>query len=57
MPRYPRKYSKIGIYHLMLRDNERKDIFIDEEDKRAIKEFINYRNKYIEKNFLEMKKI
>lgn len=41
----------------MLRDNERKDIFIDEEDKRAIKEFINYRNKYKEKNFLEMKKI
>ncbi len=33
MPRYPRKYSKTGIYHIMLRGNERKDIFIDEEDK------------------------
>jgi len=33
MPRYPRQYSKTGIYHIMLRGNERKDIFIDEEDK------------------------
>ena len=33
MPRYPRKYSKTGMYHIMLRGNERKDIFIDEEDK------------------------
>jgi len=33
VPRYPRKYSKIGIYHIMLRGNERKNIFIDEEDK------------------------
>jgi putative transposase len=33
MPRYARQYSKTGIYHIMLRGNERKDIFIDEEDK------------------------
>ncbi|PKL48769.1 MAG: transposase [Nitrospira bacterium HGW-Nitrospira-1] len=33
MPRYPRQYSKTGIYHIMLRGNERKDIFIDKEDK------------------------
>jgi len=33
MPRYPRKYSKTGMHHIMLRGNERKDIFIDEEDK------------------------
>jgi len=33
MPRYPRQYSKTGIYHIMLRGNERKDIFIDEEDR------------------------
>jgi len=33
VPRYPRQYSKTGIYHIMLRGNERKDIFIDEEDK------------------------
>ena len=40
----------------MLNDNERKDIIIDEEDKRVIKEFISYSNKYEEKSFLEMKK-
>ncbi|OGD35768.1 hypothetical protein A2V94_05390 [Candidatus Atribacteria bacterium RBG_16_35_8] len=34
MPRYPRKYSKTGIYHIMLRGNERKDIFIDKQDKK-----------------------
>jgi len=39
----------------MLRGNERKDTFIDEEDKRALKEFIHYSSKYEEKNFLEMK--
>jgi len=39
----------------MLRGNERKDIFIDEEDKREMKKFIHYSNKYEEKNFLEMK--
>ena len=55
MPRYPRQYSKTGIYHIVLRSNERKDIFIDEEDKRALKKFIHYSNKYEEKNFLEMK--
>lgn len=33
MSRHPRQYSKTGIYHIMLRGNERKDIFIDEEDK------------------------
>ena len=41
MPRYPRQYSKTGIYHIMLRGNERKNIFIDEEDKkRSIKTVI-----------------
>jgi len=36
MPRYPRQYSKTGIYHIMLRGNERKAIFIDEEDKQNV---------------------
>ena len=36
MPRYLRKYSKTGIYHIMLRGNERKDIFIDNEDKEKL---------------------
>jgi len=31
--RYPREYSETGIYHVMLRGNERKDIFIDHFDK------------------------
>ena len=33
MPRQSRKLSKTGIYHVMMRGNERKDIFQDEEDK------------------------
>ena len=57
MPRYPRQYSKTGIYHIMLRGNERKDIFINEDDKREIKEFIHYSNKYEDMNFLEMKEV
>jgi len=40
----------------MLRDNEREVIFLDKEVKRAIKELINYSNRYGEKSFLEMKK-
>jgi hypothetical protein len=39
----------------MLQGNKRKDIFIDEEDKREVKEFFHYSIKYEEKNFLEMK--
>ena len=41
----------------MLRDNEREDIFIDEEDKRVIKGFINNNNEYKKKSFPEMEKI
>ena len=42
----------------MLRDNGREDIFIDEEDKRVIEEFINNNdNEYKEKSFPEMEKI
>lgn len=33
MPRQVRKLSESGIYHIMIRGNERKDIFLDEEDK------------------------
>ena len=32
MPRQRRKLSKIGTYHIMLRGNERKSIFPEEED-------------------------
>lgn len=40
MPRHPRKYSNTGIYHIMLRGNERKNIFIDDQDKERIIEII-----------------
>ncbi|MGI6093721.1 MAG: transposase [Negativicutes bacterium] len=33
MPRCARALSKTGIYHVMLRGNERKNIFMDDEDK------------------------
>ena len=33
MPRYARTQSKSGVYHIMLRGNERKDIFYDDEDR------------------------
>ncbi|MGV8146463.1 MAG: transposase [Alkaliphilus sp.] len=33
MPRVARRYSESQIYHIMIRGNERKDIFLDEEDK------------------------
>ncbi len=33
MPRGPRKCSSTQIYHVMLRGNEKKNIFIDDEDK------------------------
>lgn len=34
MPREKRKLSKTGTYHIMLRGNERKSIFPEEEDYR-----------------------
>jgi hypothetical protein len=34
MPRQRRKLSKTGTYHIMLRGNERKSIFPEEEDYR-----------------------
>lgn len=34
MPRQARSKSTTGIYHVMLRGNERKPVFLDEEDKR-----------------------
>jgi REP element-mobilizing transposase RayT len=32
MPRYPRKLSKSGIYHLMMRGNNRQTVFWDDGD-------------------------
>ena len=36
MPRRIRKQVETGIYHVMLRGKERKDIFYDEHDKKRI---------------------
>lgn len=36
MPRYARVLSNTSIYHVMLRGNERKQIFIDDEDKQRM---------------------
>ena len=33
MPRYARTQSKSGVYHIMLRGNEKKDIFYNDEDR------------------------
>ncbi len=35
MPRQARIYSDTGIYHIMIRGNEKKKIFLDDEDKRC----------------------
>ena len=46
MPRLPRKYNNIGIYHIMVRGNAKQNIFIDNQDKRKfIKTIIQNRNK------------
>ncbi len=34
MPRQARAYSDTGIYHIMIRGNEKKKIFLDDEDRR-----------------------
>ncbi|KAB3529692.1 transposase [Alkaliphilus serpentinus] len=36
MPRYARQRSSTGIYHVMVRGNERKSIFIDDDNKERI---------------------
>ena len=33
MPRAARKLSESGIYHVMMRENDRQRIFLDEEDR------------------------
>lgn len=41
MPRHRREKSKSGYYHIMVRGNERKNIFLDEEDKHRFIEILN----------------
>jgi REP element-mobilizing transposase RayT len=43
MPRHERYKSKTGYYHIMMRGNERKNIFIDEEDKLRFIETLDFK--------------
>ena len=40
MPRRSRELSTTGIYHIMLRGNERKKILVDDEDKKCFLEYL-----------------
>ena len=47
MPRMPRKVSCTKVYHVILRGNDKQDIFLDEQDyKKFIKEILNTKEKY-----------
>ena len=50
MPRQPRKLCESKIYHVMIRGNDRNDIFIDEEDKIKFIDIVCEKNK--EKQFI-----
>ncbi len=45
MPREGRRLSESKIYHIMIRGNERKYIFLDDEDKKRFIEILNEKNK------------
>lgn len=47
MPRMARKVSCTKVYHVILRGNDKQDIFLDEQDyKKFIKEILNTKEKY-----------
>lgn len=47
MPRMARKESSTKVYHVILRGNDKQDIFLDEQDyKKFIKELKNTKEKY-----------
>ncbi|MFX4262584.1 REP-associated tyrosine transposase [Pelotomaculum propionicicum] len=45
MPRQMRKLSESKIYHVMIRGNEKKDIFLDDEDREELLYIIREKNK------------
>ncbi len=47
MPRQQRSKSKSGYYHIMIRGNERKNIFLDEQDKSRFVEILNDKKKSV----------
>jgi len=40
MPRQRRKISKTKVYHVMIRGNEKKNIFLDDEDRTKFLEIL-----------------
>lgn len=47
MPRTPRKISSTKVYHVILRGNDKQDLFLEEEDyKKFMKEIKNTKEKY-----------
>lgn len=47
MPRKARKFSNTKVYHIMLRGNDKQDIFFEEQDyKKFMKEILNTKEKY-----------
>lgn len=47
MPRMARKASNTKVYHVILRGNDKQDIFFDEQDyKKILKEIVNTKEKY-----------
>lgn len=47
MPRKARKFSNTKVYHIMLRGDDKQDIFFEEQDyKKFIKEILNTKEKY-----------
>ncbi len=47
MPRYQRVISETGIYHVMLRGNERKNLFFDDEDRLRFLETLSIKKKEV----------
>lgn len=47
MPRMARKVSKTKVYHVILRGNDKQNIFLDKQDyKKFIKEIVTTKEKY-----------
>ena len=55
MPRVAREISKTKVYHIILRGNDKQDIFYDEQDYEKFKNNTEYLN-IILKLFLKKKK-
>lgn len=52
MPRHERYKSKTGFYHIMMRGNERKNIFIDQEDKLRFLETLDFKKQETDMSYM-----